>query len=122
MKRCLIVDDSRVIRRVAARIVEDLGFEAVEADNGGKALKASTIRMPDIVLVDRDMPVMDGLRFVRELRKTPAGRRVVAIFCDVGGEPEDIREALDAGVDEYIMKPFDSEIIRTKFLLLGILG
>ena len=122
MKHCLIVDDSRVIRRVASRIVEDLGLETEEADNGEKALKASSIRMPDVAIVDRDMPVMDGLSFVKELRKTATGRQVVTIFCNVGGEPEDIREALDDGVDEYIMKPFDSEIIRAKFLLLGLLG
>lgn len=121
MKRCLIVDDSRVIRRVASRIVEGLGFEAEEADNGEKALKASTIRMPDVAIVDRDMPVMDGLTFVRELRKMDAGRRVVTIFCDIGGDPKSINEALEAGVDEYIMKPFDSEIVGSKFLLLGIL-
>lgn len=121
MKRCLIVDDSRIIRRVASRIVEDLGFEAEEADSGEKALKASNIRMPDVAIVDRDMPEMNGLSFLKELRKTAAGRQVVTIFCNVGGEPEDIREALETGADEYIMKPFDSEIIRAKFLLLGIL-
>ncbi len=121
MKRCLIIDDSRVIRRVASRIVEDLGFEAEEAENGDVALKASKIRMPDIVLVDRDMPVMDGLTFIKELRKLPQGKNVFTVFCTVGNEPADIQEALDAGIDEYIMKPFDSEIVRSKFQILGIL-
>jgi len=121
MKRCLIIDDSRVIRRVTSRIVEDLGFEAEEAENGDVALKASKIRMPDIVLVDRDMPVMDGLTFIKELRKLPQGKNVFTVFCTVGNEPADIQEALDAGIDEYIMKPFDSEIVRSKFQILGIL-
>ena len=122
MKRCLIVDDSRVIRRVVSRIVEDLGFETEEADSAEKALKASTIRMPDVAIVDIDMPNMNGLEFVKELRKTATGRQVVTVFCNVGGEPDEIREALEVGGTEYIMKPFDSEIVRSKFLLLGLLG
>ncbi len=122
MKKCLIVDDSRVIRRVASRIVENLGFETEEADSAEKALKASNIRMPDVAIVDIDMPEMNGLEFVKELRSTAAGRQVVTIFCNVGGEPDEIREALDVGASEYIMKPFDSEIVRSKFLLLGLIG
>ncbi|MEQ9447694.1 MAG: response regulator, partial [Rhodospirillaceae bacterium] len=107
MKRCLIVDDSRVIRRVAAKIVQDLGFETEEADNGEKALKALAIRMPDVLLVDNDMPQMDGLRFLRELRKMPEGKKPMVLFCTVGGDVKDIREAIDAGADEHVMKPFD---------------
>ena len=89
-----------------------MGFETEEADGREKALKVSNIRMPDIAIIDRDMPMMDRLSFAKELCKTAAGRKVVTIFCDIGGEPKSIREALDTGADECIMKPFDSEIIR----------
>ena len=122
MKRCLIVDDSRVIRRVASKIIQDLGFDADEAENGRKALNALTIRMPDLVLVDWDMPVMDGLEFAKELRKLPGGNKVVVVFCTTENDVPHIRQALDAGTDEYIMKPFDGEIVRSKLLLLGLLG
>ncbi len=122
MKRCLIVDDSRVIRRVASKIIQDLGFDADEAENGRKALNALTIRMPDLVLADWDMPVMDGLEFAKELRKLPGGNKVVVVFCTTENDVPHIRQALDAGADEYIMKPFDSEIVRSKLLLLGLLG
>jgi two-component system chemotaxis response regulator CheY len=61
MKLCLVVDDSRVIRRVAAKIVQDLGFDVEEAEDGRKALNACAIRMPDVMLVDSDMPEMDGI-------------------------------------------------------------
>lgn len=122
MKRCLVVDDSRVIRRVASKIIQDLGFDVDEAENGRKALNAVTIRMPDLVLVDWDMPVMDGLTFARELRKLPGGNKVAVVFCTTENEPAQIKKALDAGADEYIMKPFDSEIVRSKLLLLGFLG
>ena len=122
MKRCLIVDDSRVIRRVASKIIQDLGLDADAAENGRKALNALTIRMPDLVLVDWDMPVMDGLEFAKELRKLPGGNKVVVVFCTTENDVPHIRQALDASADEYIMKPFDSEIVRSKFLLLELLG
>lgn len=122
MKRCLIVDDSRVIRRVASKIIQDLGFDVDEAENGRKALNALTIRMPDLVLLDWDMPVMDGLTFVKELRRLPGGNKVAVVFCTTENDAAHIKTALDAGADEYIMKPFDSEIIRSKLLLLGFLG
>lgn len=122
MKRCLVVDDSRVIRRVAGKIIQDLGFDVDEAENGRKALNALTIRMPDLVLVDWDMPVMDGLQFTTELRKLPGGNKIVVIFCATENDAPHIRQALDAGADEYIMKPFDSEIVRSKLVLLGLMG
>jgi two-component system chemotaxis response regulator CheY len=121
MKRCLVVDDSRVIRRVALKIIQDLGFDVDEAENGKKALNAVAIRMPDVVLVDWDMPVMDGLAFTKELRKLPGGNKVVVVFCTTENDPPHIQEALNAGADEYIMKPFDGEIMRSKLVLLGLL-
>jgi two-component system chemotaxis response regulator CheY len=122
MKRCLVVDDSRVIRRVALKIIQDLGFDVDEAENGRKALAALAIRMPDLVLVDWDMPVMDGLTFTQELRKLPGGNKIAVVFCTTENDPPHIRRALEAGADEYIMKPFDGEIVRSKLVLLGLLG
>jgi two-component system chemotaxis response regulator CheY len=122
MKRCLIVDDSRVIRRVASKIVQDLGFDVDEAENGRKALNAMAIRMPDLILVDWEMPVMDGIEFTQSLRKLPGGNKIVVIFCTTENEAPQIRQALEAGADEYIMKPFDSEIVRSKLVLLGLLN
>jgi two-component system chemotaxis response regulator CheY len=122
MKLCLVVDDSRVIRRVAAKIVQDLGFDVDEAENGRKALNACAIRMPDVMLIDTEMPELGGVATVQALRKMPGGAKVVVVFCATENEPTLIREALDAGGNEYIMKPFDSEIVRSKFLLLDLLG
>ena len=122
MKFCLVVDDSRVIRRVAAKIVQDLGFDVEEAENGRKAINACAIRMPDVLLIDTDMPDMNGVATIQALRKMPEGRKPVVVFCATENEPAFIRTALDAGGNEYIMKPFDSEIVRSKFLLLDLLG
>ena len=121
MKRCLIIDDSRVIRRVAAKIIQDLGFAVEEAENGKKALDACRSRMPDVALIDLDMPVMDGLSYLRALRKMPGGDKVVTMICTADNATAQIEEALKDGADEYIMKPFDSEIMHSKFLLLELM-
>lgn len=120
MKTCLIVDDSRMIRRVAGRIVKDLGFETTEAVNGQDALDKCLIEMPNAVLVDWAMPVMDGFDFVKNLRGLPGGDEPTVVFCTSVRDVERIVEALAAGADEYIMKPFDSDIIESKFALAGL--
>jgi two-component system chemotaxis response regulator CheY len=121
MKRCLIVDDSRIIRRVASKILYELGFEPEEAENGRQALDMVRQAMPAIAFVDADMPVMDGLAFLGELRKLPGGDKTVVLFCTAENDVQFIEQALDAGADEYIMKPFDSEIVRSKLTILGAL-
>ena len=120
MKTCLLVDDSRVIRKVARRILEDLGFEIAEASDGLEALAWCRAAMPDAILLDWNMPVMNGLDFLRQLRSEPGGDAPKVIFCTVECEPDRIREALDAGAAEYIMKPFDGDIIAAKFAEVGL--
>lgn len=122
MKTCLIVDDSRVIRKVSRRILEDLGFEVAEASDGVEAMAWCSALMPDAILLDWLMPVMDGLEFVRRLRAEPGGDAPSVIFCSGETDIERIREALDAGADEYIMKPFDGAIVAGKLDALGLLG
>ncbi|MBX7199773.1 MAG: response regulator [Rhodospirillaceae bacterium] len=122
MKRCLVIDDSRVIRRVAAKIVQDLGFAPEEAANGPDALAACKAAMPDVVLMEWDMTQMTGPDLARALRALPGGGAAKVVFCTSRNDPADIRAAIAAGADEYIMKPFDSDIVASKFLLLGLLG
>ena len=120
MKTCLVVDDSRVIRKVARRILEDLGFQVAEAADGAEGLSWCRAMMPDVVLLDWHMPVMGGMDFLRHLRLEPGGDAPKVIFCSVETELDRIREALDCGADEYIMKPFDGEIVASKFALAGV--
>jgi len=120
MKTCLIVDDSRMIRRVAGRIVKDLGFDIEEAVNGQDALDKCRINLPHAILLDWKMPVMDGIGFLKELRELPEGKQPIVVFCTSERNVEHIVEALSAGADEYIMKPFDSDIIESKFALAGL--
>jgi two-component system chemotaxis response regulator CheY len=121
MRICLVVDDSRVVRKVARRILEDLDFDTAEAADGMEALAFCRAAMPDAVLLDWAMPVMDGLEFVKKLRDEPGGDAPVVVFCTSESEPKRIAEALEAGADEYIMKPFDGDIIQSKFAQAGLL-
>ena len=120
MKTCLIVDDSRIIRKVARRILEDMGFEVAEAADGLEALAYCRSEMPRAVLLDWNMPAMDGLTFLRQLRVEPGGDAPTVLFCSVENEPHRIREALDAGADEYVMKPFDGDILESKLAVAGL--
>jgi two-component system chemotaxis response regulator CheY len=120
MKRCLVVDDSRVIRKVARRILEDLDFECIEAADGQEALNACRAGMPDAVLLDWNMPVMNGLDFLKKLRSEAGGDKPVVVFCTTENDVAHITEALRAGANEYIMKPFDGDIIESKFVEVGL--
>ena len=120
MKTCLVVDDSRVIRKVARRVLEDIGFYIAEASDGLEALAWCRTEMPDAVLLDWNMPVMTGLEFLKQLREEPGGDAPRVVFCTVESNVERIREALASGADEYIMKPFDSEIVAAKFAQAGL--
>jgi two-component system chemotaxis response regulator CheY len=121
VKTCLVVDDSRVIRKVARRILEDLGFETAEAADGVEAMAWCRTAMPEAILLDWNMPAMDGLEFLKQLRKEPDGHQPVVVFCTVENDLEHITQALEAGADEYIMKPFDGDIIAAKLELAGLL-
>lgn len=118
-KTCLIVDDSRIIRKVARRIIEDLGFEVDEAADGAEALTYCMGLMPQVVLLDWQMPVMDGLSFLRRLRDLPGGRVPKVLFCTIETRADRIAEALSAGADDYVMKPFDGEILHSKLAEVG---
>lgn len=120
MRTCLIVDDSRVIRRVARRILEGLDYHVDEASDGAEALALCRSGLPDAVLLDWNMPVMDGLEFLAVLRGLPGGDGPVVVLCTTRNEPADIAGALAAGADEYIMKPFDGDIIEAKFAEAGL--
>ena len=120
MKTCLVVDDSGVVRKVARRIVETLNFSVIEAEDGEQALEACKRSMPEAVLLDWNMPVMDGLEFLVNLRRMPGGDMPKVVFCTTENGMDHIARALEAGADEYIMKPFDKDIVADKFREVGL--
>ena len=120
MKHCLIVDDSAVIRKVARRILEGLSFRTSEAEDGEQALQRCRSEMPDAVLLDWNMPVMDGYAFLKALRELPGGEAPKVVFCTTENDVGNIARAMRAGADEYIMKPFDKEIMTAKMQEVGL--
>jgi two-component system chemotaxis response regulator CheY len=116
----LVVDDSAVIRKVARRILESLSFRVSEADDGEQALAACKGEMPDAVLLDWNMPVMDGYEFLKQLRSLPNGREPKVVFCTTENDIAHIARAMHAGADEYIMKPFDKDIMTAKLQEVGL--
>jgi len=121
MKSCLIVEDSKVIRMVARKILQGLEFNTSEAADGRKALDACKAQLPDAVLLDCEMPIMDGLGFLIELRKLPGGEVPVVVFCTTETDIEHIQKALECGANECIMKPFDSGSLQAVFNQVGLL-
>jgi two-component system chemotaxis response regulator CheY len=121
MKHCLVVDDSSVIRKVARRILEGLEFRITEAEDGQKALDLCNEGMPDAILLDWNMPVLDGFDFLKQLRKLPGGKEPKVVFCTTENDIAHIAKAMRAGADEYIMKPFDRDIVEAKFQEVGLI-
>jgi two-component system, chemotaxis family, chemotaxis protein CheY len=121
MNHCLIVDDSRVIRKVSREIVKSLDFRVSEAEDGEAGLRACRDEMPDVILLDWNMPVMDGYSFLKQLRSTPEGQAPKVVFCTTENDLSFITRALEAGANEYIMKPFDRDIVAAKLQELGLL-
>ena len=120
-RTCLVVDDSRVVRKVARRILEANGFAVTEAADGQEALDTCRQTMPDCVLLDWNMPVLDSISFLRSLRSEFGPDNPPVVFCTTENDMSHIEQAITAGAQEYIMKPFDEEILIGKFTQVGLL-
>jgi two-component system chemotaxis response regulator CheY len=117
----LVVDDSSVVRKIARRILEGLDFEVTEAEDGSIALEICRRKLPDAVLLDWNMPVMDGFEFMGHMRHLPGGDQPKVVFCTTENNVAHIAQALSGGANEYIMKPFDKDIIADKFAEVGLI-
>jgi two-component system, chemotaxis family, chemotaxis protein CheY len=120
-RSCLVVDDSRVVRKVARRILEANGYAVSEAGDGQAALDACRAGMPDFVLLDWNMPIMDGITFLKHLREEFGPDNPTVIFCTTENDMAHIEMAITSGAQEYIMKPFDEEILVGKLYQAGLL-
>ena len=116
---CLLVDDSRMIRKVARRIVETAGYVVVEAENGEEGLARCRAAMPDLVITDWNMPVMSGIEFVTALRAIPAAKPPKVVFCTTNSGARDIHKGIEAGADEYVIKPFDEAALMSRLQSVG---
>lgn len=121
MKTCLIVDDSKIVRKVVRKIVENLGFNVLEAEDGKVAVDQVRANAVDVIILDWNMPVMDGLECMKTLRADSSITQPKIIFCTTENDFEKIQTAIVSGADEYVMKPFDEAIIADKMRQIGII-
>ena len=119
-KHCLIVDDSRVIRTVARRIMEALTYSVDEAEDGMGALRAVREKMPDLIFLDWNLPTMKGVDFVKSVRGQQDGGRPVILCATTENDTGEITAAVAAGANDYIMKPFDAAAVRAKLADIGV--
>ncbi len=117
MKRCLVIDDSPVIQKVARTLLNSIGYEVIEAGNGAEGLALCADQMPDAVLLDWDLPDMSGFDFLVAFnRDFEAVRRPYIVYATTENDPIDIARAISAGANKYITVPFDRDAIENCFL------
>jgi two-component system chemotaxis response regulator CheY len=122
MKRCLIVDDDREDRRIAAQFMRRFGFEVAVAENGDDALTMCRAKMPDFILLDHVMPKVDGLEFLKRLRRTRGGERPIVVFCSGRSDSETLSTAIWQGAAECLVKPFDADLLGFKLQQVGAMA
>jgi two-component system, chemotaxis family, chemotaxis protein CheY len=115
MWHVLVVDDSTVVRKIVRRILEAANVRVSEAQNGRQALAACSISMPDAILVEAGMPMLDGHEFLRQLRRMEGGNRPKVVISLNENDVAQIARAMHAGADDFMMKPFDADHVRSKF-------
>ncbi len=118
--RALVIDDSKSIRSILTKILSGVGFEVDEAANGLEALELIKKEKVDLALVDWNMPDMDGCEFIQIVRKSTAYKDMRLIMVTTETAITKVAEALEAGADEYVMKPFSREVILEKLALIGM--
>ncbi len=115
MQKCLVIDDISVIRKVAQAILADMNYIVLEASDTDEALKLCQTEQPDVVILDWHIPNCDPLEFLTTLRSTFTGRRPYVIYCSSEKDPDIISRAVEAGADDFILKPFNRSLLVNKF-------
>jgi two-component system, chemotaxis family, chemotaxis protein CheY len=110
----LVVDDSEIIRKVARRVLEDMNYMVIEADNGTAALEQCAKAMPQLILLDWHMPGMTGHEFLSLLHSIPTDRKPIVVYCTTENDPTDIARAFAGGAEALLMKPFNRATLKAK--------
>ena len=121
MAKCLVADDSKIIRMLLAKIFSNLGYEIIEAETGEEAVDMFNEGKPDVIIMDLNLPLLEGLDVLYKIRSREDIKQPKIIFCSSNNDASKIRETLSDGANDYIMKPFDEEIINSKLEILGLL-
>lgn len=121
MASCLIADDSKVIRLLLSKIMSNLGFSVLEAEDGEDVVELTQLKEPDLIMMDWNLPMLDGIDALYKIRDLTLSNTPKIIFCSASSDMARIQQAIDGGADDYIIKPFDEEIISAKLAILGLL-
>lgn len=121
MAKCLIADDSKIIRMLLTKIMSNFGFEVLEAEDGEEVYESCVQNQPDLIIMDYSLPILDGIDVLYKIREDLKIKQPKIFFCSSINNTENIRQALNGGADDYIIKPFDEEIIATKLAIVGML-
>jgi two-component system, chemotaxis family, chemotaxis protein CheY len=121
MKQCLVVDDSRIMRKIARVIFESLDFAVEEAEDGVAALNLCRRKMPDAVFLDGNLPNKSGLEFMRAVRREASSGKPLMLVSLIENDIGQISEAVEAGADDYVLKPYDPDTVRAKFAESGLI-
>ena len=120
MSQCLIADDSKIIRMLLNKIMSNLGFDVTEAEDGEEVVELCQLNEPDLIIMDYHLPVLEGIDAMYKIRSSRISKQPKIIFCSSLNDITIIKDALDGGADDYIIKPFDEEIIISKLAILGL--
>ena len=115
MKLCLVIDDSKIVRKIAKCLLNNLGYDVQEAENGQQALEQCQAKMPDVILLDWHMPLMDGHEFLALFSRAFSNKKPHIVYATTDLDPTDISKAIGAGADDYILKPYDEASFEAKF-------
>ena len=121
MLRCIIADDSKIMRMLLRKIMENFGFDVTEAEDGEEVLEHCVSDRPDLIISDWSLPLIDGIDVLYKIRGDRKVKQPHFLFCSYVTDVAIIRQALDGGADDFIMRPFDEDIIGSKLAILGLL-
>lgn len=121
MAKCVIADDSKIIRMLLSKIMTNLHFDVIEAEDGEEVVEMCEFNEPEVVIMDWRLPVLEGIDALYKIRSLKKIKQPKVMFCSSITDISKIREALNGGADDYIMKPFDEEIVISKLEILGLL-
>lgn len=121
MSSCLIADDSRVIRLLLSKIMSNLGFSVLEAEDGEDVIELAQTRELDLIIMDWNLPVLEGIDVLYKIRSLRLMKSPKIVFCSSASDLDKISQAIQGGADDYIIKPFDEDIVASKLTILGLL-
>lgn len=120
MLRCIIADDSKIMRMLLRKILENLNFEVDEAEDGEEVIELCAQTPADLIISDWELPLMDGIDVLYKIRADRKIRQPKFVFCSYQKDADTIRQALDGGADDFIMRPFDEDIVAAKLAILKL--